>query len=162
MERFFSARIAGLFLLCMLFGVETVLAGALPSSRISDVRNTKHNLSSLNSAVTRNVKGTNEDEICVFCHTPHGGEMSQGPLWNRHLSSATYDTYNSGSLDATAAGVALGQPNGISKLCLSCHDGTIAIGSVRVLNGALATGTISMSGTNADGTMPNGAGAQTR
>jgi predicted CXXCH cytochrome family protein len=30
--------------------------------------------------------------------------------------------YTSGTLDAS-----LGQPDGISKLCLSCHDGTVAL-----------------------------------
>ena len=136
---------------------DSVLAGALPSNRVSDVRNTKHNLSANPSAVSRNVSANTEEEICVFCHTPHAANTSvAGPLWNRNLSTATYDTYNSGSLDATPAGVALDQPNGISKLCLSCHDGTIAIGTVRVLNGNWATGTINMSGTNSDGTMPDG------
>ena len=134
---------------------------ALPSSRISDIRNTKHNLSMQPSDVTRSVYASGEDEVCVFCHTPHAANLQEGPLWNRSLSSATYNTYNSGSLDATAEGVALDQPNGVSKLCLSCHDGTIAIGSVRVLNGAWATGNISMTGVEADGTMPVGEGANT-
>ena len=137
------------------------VAGGLPSSRVSDIRNTKHNLSRLPSAATRDVQADTEEEICVFCHTPHGANMQQGPLWNRNLSTATYDTYNSGSLDATAEGVALDQPNGVSKLCLSCHDGTIAIGSVRVLNGDWATGTIAMTGVEADGTMPQALGENT-
>jgi hypothetical protein len=137
------------------------VAGGLPSSRVSDVRNTKHNLGILSSTASRTVIADTEDEICVFCHTPHGAEMTQGPLWNRNLSTATYDTYNSGSLDATLEGVALDQPNGISKLCLSCHDGTIAVGSVRVLNGAVATGLISMAGVETDGTMPVGLGVTT-
>ena len=156
MKHLLSAQSVILVLFSMFFMAETALGGALPSSRISDIRNTKHNLSVLPSAVSRNVQANDNREICVFCHTPHAANPSQGPLWNRELSSATYDTYNSGSLDATGTGVALDQPNGISKLCLSCHDGTIAIGSVRVLNGNWATGTIQMNGTNSDGTMPDG------
>jgi hypothetical protein len=105
------------------------------------------------------VQAADEDEICVFCHTPHGANLSApGPLWNRSISVATYNTYNSGSLDATMEGVALDQPNGISKLCLSCHDGTIAIGSVknRSGSGGYQAGPISMSGVEGDGTMPVG------
>jgi len=101
--------------------VGSVAAGGLPSSRVSDIRNTKHNLSRLPSLANRDVQAATEDELCVFCHTPHGANLQQGPLWNRGLSTATYDTYNSGSLDATAEGVALDQPNGVSKLCLSCQ-----------------------------------------
>lgn len=160
-------RILAVLLLLFIQGLNQALAAPLPSTRVSDIRNTKHNLGLLSSTgPTRNVQataGSGEDEICVFCHTPHGGNTSvQGPLWNRSLTpDGTYNTYNSGSLDATLEGVALNQPNGISKLCLSCHDGTIAIGAVRVLDGSMATGPISMSGVEADGTMPVGNGVTT-
>jgi len=58
------------------------------------------------------------------------------------------------------------QPGGSSKLCLSCHDGTLAIGKVNVLGGQGSTatqGTISipMTGTGAGGVMPEGAGTAT-
>ena len=156
MSDFFTTRRVVFVMLGLLLWVGNAVAGSLPNNRISDIRNTKHNLSANPSAANRNVQADSNLEICVFCHTPHAANPSQGPLWNRELSSATYDTYNSGSLDATGEGIALDQPSGISKLCLSCHDGTIAIGSVRVLNGNWATGTIAMSGTNSDGTMPDG------
>jgi len=146
-------------LIVLILGLESVYAGSLPSGRISDVRNTKHNLGALSSSgLPRSVQtSSDEDEICVFCHTPHGANVAvAGPLWNRSLSTATYNTYNSGSLDATLEGVALDQPNGISKLCLSCHDGTIAIGAVTVQDGNLAAGPITMSGVQGDGTMPVG------
>ena len=127
---------------------------------ISDIRHTKHNLSVTGPGPVRAVS---EDEVCVFCHTPHGANNSEpAPLWNRELSSATYTPYNSSSLDA----LGLGQPGGSSKLCLSCHDGTIAIGSVNVLNGAFTDGNpstadIQMSGVAPDGTIPAGAGEST-
>lgn len=66
-----------------------------------------------------------EAEICVVCHTPHNaGLATGGPLWDRDASTATYTPYSSplGTLDVT-----LGQPAGASKLCLSCHDGTVAM-----------------------------------
>lgn len=58
---------------------------------------------------------------CSFCHTPHGA-LTQTPLWSRQLSTAVYKIYQSSSLEAN-----IGQPTGSSKLCLSCHDGTVAL-----------------------------------
>ena len=64
--------------------------------------------------------------MCAVCHTPHGADtsVSEAPLWNHTVTTATYETYASASLDAIP-----GQPNGVSKLCLSCHDGTVAVDS---------------------------------
>jgi predicted CXXCH cytochrome family protein len=58
---------------------------------------------------------------CSFCHTPHGA-LTGTPLWSRQLSTAVYKIYQSSSLEAN-----IGQPTGSSKLCLSCHDGTVAL-----------------------------------
>ena len=44
-----------------------------------------------------------------------------------------YIPYSSSSLQAKP-----GQPTGTSKLCLSCHDGTIALGSVVSRNQPIA------------------------
>jgi hypothetical protein len=64
-------------------------------------------------------------QICLPCHTPHNGELvNDAPLWNHELSAATYQLYNSPSMDAV-----VGQPTGASKLCLSCHDGTVGVDS---------------------------------
>jgi predicted CXXCH cytochrome family protein len=59
---------------------------------------------------------------CRHCHTPHWA-IAETPLWSHQLSTATYKIYQSSSLDAD-----VGQPTGGSKLCLSCHDGTVALG----------------------------------
>ncbi|MFH1717295.1 MAG: cytochrome c3 family protein [Planctomycetota bacterium] len=58
---------------------------------------------------------------CSFCHTPHGA-LTGTPLWSHKLSTAAYNIYQSSSLQAN-----VGQPTGASKLCLSCHDGTVAL-----------------------------------
>lgn len=58
---------------------------------------------------------------CQYCHTPHKA-LSGSVLWNHKLSDRTYEIYWSTSLDAK-----VGQPTGSSKLCLSCHDGTVAL-----------------------------------
>ena len=64
--------------------------------------------------------------ICVTCHTPHGSDttVSDAPLWNHTVTTQVYTVYSSPSLNAT-----VGQPSGVSKLCLSCHDGTVAVDS---------------------------------
>lgn len=88
----------------------------------ASIVNSKHNLSSSGPGT---VKAVTESEICIFCHTPHSAS-SQAPLWNRYDSGQTYIPYTSSTLQA-----ATGQPTGASKLCLSCHDGTVALGMVR-------------------------------
>ncbi|MCB2153756.1 cytochrome c3 family protein [bacterium] len=65
-------------------------------------------------------------QICIFCHTTHGADttVTDAPLWNHALTNKTYQLYNSPTMDATTS-----QPNGQSRLCLSCHDGTVAVDS---------------------------------
>jgi predicted CXXCH cytochrome family protein len=69
-------------------------------------------------------------EICIVCHTPHNADpyglgLTYAPLWNHDADMTTvYTLYSSATLQATP-----GQPTGVSKLCLSCHDGVTAIDS---------------------------------
>jgi len=142
-----------------------LLIGSVQAARVADVRNTRHNLST-NAPAANTVRATSETQVCVFCHTPHHATPGATPLWNRKLSGATYTPYTSSSLDASAIQGSLDQPGGSSKLCLSCHDGTLAIGNVNVLNNqgsATEQGTVSinMQGTGAGGVMPPGAGTTT-
>ena len=120
-------------------GASTLFASGPPG-----IQYTAHNLSNPNS----NYKGADEDEICIYCHTPHGGSLT-GPLWNRptavdanpasggiygavDLKAAGYFThYNSATLTAAARGNNRAV-NDESLLCMTCHDGTIAVN--RVLN----------------------------
>ena len=128
------------------------------AERISDIANTKHNLSTTGPG---SVRSTATDEVCIFCHTPHGATSFPGsPLWNRALSNQTYTVYTSSSLDAEDIMGQLDQPGGSSKLCLSCHDGTLAIGTVNVMGGEQNV-SIPMTGTALDGSMPAGAGELT-
>ena len=74
-------------------------------------------------------------ELCIVCHTPHNGDMTvaTAPLWNHKVTAvAAYTVYSSSTLDAT-----VGQPGDESKLCLSCHDGTVALENC----GGVTTGT---------------------
>lgn len=97
----------------------------LPSFTWSQsIVNTVHNLSA--SGPGEN-KATTESEICVFCHTPHTSK-AKSQLWNRQDPGLTYTLYN--SLVSSTLHALPGQPDGSSILCLSCHDGTIALGKV--------------------------------
>lgn len=96
-----------------------------------------HNLGSLGTYAG---KATNEDEVCIFCHTPHGGSLS-GPLWNRTVPLATgFTHYTSTTLSAAFQGPAFEtrQVNPESLLCMSCHDGTISMNSI--INNSNRTG----------------------
>jgi predicted CXXCH cytochrome family protein len=67
----------------------------------------------------------NTGEMCVVCHTPHNADATvmDAPLWNHEVTASTFTVYTGGgTMDATT-----GQPDGVSKLCLSCHDGTVAV-----------------------------------
>jgi hypothetical protein len=131
------------------------LAAGAWAARVSDVSNTPHNLSLTGPGPVRAVS---ESQICVFCHTPHAAEnVPNAPLWNRAVSGETYTPYTSASINADDIAAT---PGGSSKLCLSCHDGTLALGAVNVANGA-ANVDIALTGTAPDGTMPAGAGPQT-
>jgi len=118
-----------------------------------NIVNTKHNLSVSGPGP---IKALSETRICVFCHTPHGGYSNDElgvavPLWNHSLSQASYQLYQSQTLlSPTSPQI---QPDGDSRLCLSCHDGTVAIGQVVNINGA--TTSISMSGTGSTGELPS-------
>ena len=88
----------------------------------AEIATTKHNLSISGPGP---IKSTTEQEICIYCHAPHRARTTSGVLWNREDSTSTYMQYQSSSLQAV-----IGQPTGASKLCLSCHDGTIALGKL--------------------------------
>ncbi len=86
------------------------------------VKDTVHNLSVSGPG---RLRASTETEVCIFCHTPHGSSPDVKPLWNRSVSASPYLIYQSSSMKAHP-----GQPTGSSKLCLSCHDGTVALGQV--------------------------------
>ena len=71
---------------------------------------------------------------CVFCHAPHNVIPNVTPLWDQTLSSQSYATYTSTTYSAGAQTPSAG----LSRLCLSCHDGTVAVG-LTVAKGQIAT-----------------------
>lgn len=139
-----------------MFSVVLLVSFDSDAATVSDIRNTKHNLSTSSPG---NVSAVSEDQVCIYCHTPHGAtQQADAPLWNRSLSpSSTYEMYSSLSLNASDVASA---PGGASKLCLSCHDGTIAIGTVNVANGEVNVD-IPFNNVQPDGSMPVGSGILT-
>ena len=83
------------------------------------------------------------DRICIYCHTPHHSAtavdatakgLTYYPLWNHDTTVLTYETYTNGldtpdGIQHSLNAAPLGQPGSVSKLCLSCHDGSVAISS---------------------------------
>ncbi len=76
-------------------------------------------------------------QICIVCHTPHDADPAVvgAPLWHHEQTVATFTLYDSGTMDAIP-----GQPDGVSKLCLSCHDNTVALDSWGGFSGSLHMG----------------------
>jgi predicted CXXCH cytochrome family protein len=64
-------------------------------------------------------------EICLPCHVPQKTETVPAPLWNRELTTQTFIIYGKTHVQPPRTPV-MSQPDGISKKCLSCHDGIIA------------------------------------
>ncbi len=73
-----------------------------------------------------NASTTLGGQICQPCHTPHNADITvtDAPLWNHQFTTATYSMYT--NLKGVTMAAA---PDGTSKLCLSCHDGSVALGS---------------------------------
>ncbi|MGC2048579.1 MAG: cytochrome c3 family protein [Gallionella sp.] len=117
---------------------------SMSSVAMAGIANTKHNLGSTG---THNFSSSTT-EICVFCHTPHGGDTSAAvPLWNRTLaSSSSYTTYaqlGTSTLDSKSTTI-----GSVSLACLSCHDGTQAMNVVINSPGSGTSGDVNLDGTN--------------
>ena len=121
--------------LLLVFGVTTAQAA------IGTVVGSKHDFSTTGPVAYRGAS----TQTCIYCHAPHN-TTSTTLLWNRAANAVTYTLYNaaiSSTMDAT-----VGQPGAVSKLCLSCHDGTVAIDSFGGATGSkMATGSANLGGT---------------
>lgn len=133
-------------MLVLLTAVSLVMAGNLPGTGI---KSTSHDLSSATGFGAGYDAGIMADapldRICIYCHAPHHTmttdeaqiwEIDYYPLWNHAITTTTvwipYQNTDPGNpvipddvqhqLNAE-----LGDPASVSKLCLSCHDGSVAI-----------------------------------
>ena len=143
----------------------TVVAIALlgAGAALAGISATKHNLSSTGTGTVKANADQQSGEICVWCHTPHhANTVGVAPLWNKAAAGITQPTYT--MYGTTIAGTSPDSaPNGITKACLSCHDGVNAINSLvnqAGSGGVDAAGTKVAFGTTVAGTavlMPAGA-----
>ncbi|HHI93375.1 MAG TPA: hypothetical protein ENK04_07680 [Gammaproteobacteria bacterium] len=117
----------------VVLGATLVATGAFASIAGSIV-NTRHNMGSTGQG-PNTADAANTAEICIFCHTPHGGSTTDAngnkvavPLWNKQLSTAVFSTYD--QLGTSTLDAAVGTVGSVSLACLTCHDGTQAIDNI--------------------------------
>lgn len=122
---------------------------------MAGIATSKHDLTPTGSANKFAPTAAGTSEICVFCHTPHGANISAVvPLWNRVLGDpTTYTSYSAlGTSSLDGGTMAVGS---VSLACLSCHDGTQAMNTV--IN-APGSGGYNATGAAMAGTWTNGTG----
>lgn len=130
---------AGRIAAALLFAAAAPAAMAAPGTIVGS----KHDFTS--GAAT--YKGTNNatGQVCIYCHAPHNNQSAAGTLlWNRAASAAVYTPYSSPTMNGTPV-AAVGA---ISKVCLSCHDGTIAVDSYGTFTGATSVTGVALIGPN--------------
>ncbi|ABQ26923.1 cytochrome c3 family protein [Geotalea uraniireducens] len=109
-------------------GTATALAWTAPGGGITGSR---HDINAYAKQNTEGltVQGDVQERVCAFCHTPHhaydpaANNADYLPLWSHELTKKNYAPYASDTLQAS-----IGDPLiGPSRLCMSCHDGVVAI-----------------------------------
>jgi predicted CXXCH cytochrome family protein len=140
--------------------VAAATVGCLTSIALTQsvIEGTKHNFSEEDWAP--------EGEICLPCHTPHNAMAGQRRLWNHELTTATYTLRSVAGLqhyagftvpDPATAGAVL---DSASRMCLSCHDGTVALDSYGGSDGSITITGTALLGTDLSNDHPVGAVAQ--
>jgi len=119
-----------------------LVAGSVLADTKTSIKDTPHNLSVTGKGA---IRSTSETRVCIFCHSSHNAS-AEGPLWNHQTTPAQFRTYERITMQSRPEA-----PNGASKLCLSCHDGTVAVGAVRGMKRS-----IPMTGVGSSGEIPEG------
>jgi predicted CXXCH cytochrome family protein len=128
---------------------------ALPC--LAGVQQTKHNFASATYSPNAFFWGT--QQTCVFCHTAHNAGTDGGALWNHEIDTGqSYQMYSSNTLDMVQSI----DPHEGSLICLSCHDGALAINSLNNLPGPEGAGNYGLpggSGLDGSGRLTTSSGA---
>lgn len=107
----------------LIFAMAMFLMRVIAYAGIAGSRHDLSNMAAADATFMPQVMN-NYGEVCVYCHTPHSGIANAGaPLWNKSITTANFNTYPTtmaGTTPATSI-----SPE--SKVCLTCHDGTLAI-----------------------------------
>lgn len=90
------------------------LVGFAATTASGQIANSRHNFASYSWS---------GGEICKPCHTPHFANVEVGFLWNHALTTATYVMFEG------EEGTAVADIDSRSRMCMSCHDGTVALDS---------------------------------
>ncbi len=144
-----------------------VIAGPTPGTGITG---TSHDLTSAGKGLLwdAGVLADPLDRLCIYCHAPHHtittdeartSGITYYPLWNHDITTtSTWTPYqNTDPLNPVIPNsiqhqlnAQLGDPGSISKLCLSCHDGSVAVSSYGNFDGGVMTskhtGAVNISG----------------
>lgn len=121
------------------------MVGWLAVGTMADIVGSDHDFSSY---------GWSDGEICKPCHTPHHAVTDlPAPLWNHELTVATYETHSGSGVPVEDA------LDPTSILCMSCHDGTVALDSFGGNTGVQYIGGDELIGTDLTDDHPVGADA---
>jgi predicted CXXCH cytochrome family protein len=103
-------------------GIAALLVGLAGTTANGQITNSAHDFSSY---------AWSQGEICKPCHIPHNAAPASvsHALWNHALTNATYIMNGGGTGTATA------DLDTTSRLCMSCHDGTVALDSFGGMTG---------------------------
>ncbi|MBI4061914.1 MAG: cytochrome c3 family protein [Elusimicrobia bacterium] len=113
-----------------LFLCAVILLTGAGRVRALSVINSKHDLSA--ASATTGPKAAAETRTCMFCHTVHR-PAQRSQLWNRADSAVQFTFYSSNYLNnylGQATPTMTDLKASKTKLCLSCHDGVTALGSL--------------------------------
>jgi len=110
-------------LLIILFGFLATVSLTDMVLAAGSVVNSQHNMNVVSNPDV-------QQRVCAFCHTPHhaltDANADYNPLWSHTFTSQTFSEYESPTLQG-ADGGSIDVLAGPSRLCMSCHDGAIAV-----------------------------------
>jgi len=98
----------------LIAGAGVIAVGGLAALVTADIVGTAHDFSTL---------AWGGGEICKPCHTPHFAQANVEFLWAHALSTVSYTLYD-GAVTGPGGMDSLDQR---SRMCLSCHDGSVAL-----------------------------------
>ena len=137
-------KMKGKIIIIMVLAIALLGAG---TALAASIVNSKHDLRGGTAGPFKATAGQQGDQVCIWCHTPHFASAVTPPLWNKAVQATAYTAYGT-----TVAGTVPGAPAGVSKACLSCHDGVNGINNLinQAGTGGVTTGNnVAFNATNA-------------